>query len=300
VAPGIALNPELLQLALGVNRIVTYAGYVLLAGTFAFWSLVWPQGRADRRLVSLAAIGTGLMVVATLGAPLILMSFGNRTLAEALSPVGGTAAIIRLAILVGIAFFLVDMIRSPITGWRRSVALGAVAVLALTLVAQSNAVGGSWQIVKMVVTAGHVLAVAAWLGGLVALVAVLIPGGKIPELDRLIPRFSIVAVLSVVTLAITGPIHALAVAGGIEPLVNSRYGLVLLVKVLIFGLMLVAANHSRKYASRVAFARKHLPGSELGERSGANGLAVVIGAELMIAFVILSTTSILVMVAPQP
>jgi putative copper export protein len=300
MAPGIALNPELLQVALGLNRIITYTGYVLLAGTFVFWSLVWPQGRTDRRLVSLAAIGTSLMVVATIGAPLILVSFGDRQLAHAVSPVGGTAAIIRLAILVGIAFFLVDLIRSPIIGWWRPMALGAVAVLALTLVAQSNAVGGSWQMVKIFVTAGHALAVAAWLGGLVALVAVLIPPDNVPQLDRLIPRFSIVAILSVVTLVITGPIHALAVAGGIDPLLNSRYGLVLLVKVLIFSLMLAAANHSRKYASRVAFARKHLPESKLGERSGARSLAVVIGAELTIAFVILSTTSILVMVAPQP
>src|SRR5215211_1940557 len=130
MAPGIALNPELLQLILGLNRIITYIGYVLLAGTFVFWSLVWPEGRTDRRLVTLAAIGTGLMVVATIGAPLILVSFGDRLVADAVSPVGGTAAIIRLAILVGIAFFLVDLIRSPIIGWWRPMALGAVGVLA--------------------------------------------------------------------------------------------------------------------------------------------------------------------------
>lgn len=296
----IALNPELFQLALGFNRIITYTGYVLLAGTFAFWALVWPEGRADRRLVSLALIGTGLMVVGTIGAPLILVSFGDRPAGAALPPILGTAAIIRLAILVGIAFFLMDLIRSPITGSRRWVALGIVAVLAATLVAQSNAVGGSWQIIKIVVTAGHALAVAAWLGGLVALAAVSLPRNGGPEPERLVPRFSIVAVVSVVTLVITGPIHAVAVAGGTDALVNSRYGLVLLVKVVFFGLMLAIGNYARMYASRVAFARKHLPASERGKRGGASGLAVIIGAELTIAFVILSTTSILVMVAPQP
>lgn len=295
----IALSPELFQLALGLNRIITYIGYVLLAGTFAFWCLVWPEGRGERRLVSLALIGTGLMVVGTIGAPLILVSFGDRQVADALPPIIGTAAIIRLAILVGIAFFLKDLVRSPITGWWRSIALGVVAVLAATLVAQSNAVGGSWQIVKIIVTAGHALAVAAWLGGLVALAAAVIPR-NVQELDRLIPRFSIVAIFSVVTLVITGPIHALAVAGGTGALMNSRYGLVLLIKFLLFGLMLVAGNHARKYASRMAFAHKHLPGSELRKSGGVSGLAVVIGAELTIAFVILSTTSILVMVAPQP
>jgi copper transport protein len=297
----IALNPELFQLALGLNRIISYTGYVLLAGTFAFWSLVWPEGRADRRLVRLAWIGLGLMIVGTIGAPLILMSFGDRQAGDSLQPIiGTTAGIIRLAILVGIAFFLLDLIRSPITGWRRLVALVIVAVLAATLVAQSNAIGGSWQIVKIVATAGHALAVAAWLGGLVALAVLVIPQNDVPEVERLIPRFSIVAVFSVVTLAVTGPIHALAVAGGPSALVNSRYGLVLLAKVVFFGLMLGIGNYARMYASRIAFARKHLPASELGKSGGRNGLAVVLGAELTMAFVILSTTSILVMVAPHP
>jgi putative copper export protein len=296
----IALNPELFQLALGFNRIITYAGYVLLAGTFAFWALVWPEGRADRRLVTLALVGTGLMVVGTVGAPLILMSFGEREASDALPTIMGTAAIIRLAVLVGIAFFLMDLIRSPITGWRRWVALGIVTVLAATLVAQSNAVGGSWQTIKIVATAGHALAVAAWLGGLVALAAVSIARNGGPEPERLVPRFSIVAVCSVITLVITGPIHALAVAGGTGALLNSRYGLVLLVKVVFFGLMLAIGNYARMYASRVAFARKHLSASEPGKRGSASGLALIIGAELTIAFVILSTTSILVMVAPQP
>jgi copper transport protein len=289
----------LFQLALGLNRIITYTGYVLLAGTFAFWALVWPDGRTDRRLVSLAMVGTGLMVVGTIGAPLVLVSFGDDPAGAALPPILGTAAIIRLAILVGIAFFLRDLIRSPISGSRRWVALGIVAVLAATLVAQSNAVGGSWQIIKIVATTGHVLAVAAWLGGLVALATVSISRNGGVEPERLVPRFSIVAVFSVVTLAITGPIHALAVAGGTDALVNSRYGLVLLVKVVFFGLMLAVGNYARMYASRVAFARKHLRGSELGKRGSSSGLALIVCAELTIAFVVLSTTSILVMVAPH-
>jgi hypothetical protein len=61
----IVLNPELLQLVVGMNRILTYAGHVLLEGTLAFWALVWPEGRSDRRLVRLAAIGIALVIVGT-------------------------------------------------------------------------------------------------------------------------------------------------------------------------------------------------------------------------------------------
>jgi hypothetical protein len=38
----------------------------------------------------------------------------------------------------------------------------------------------------------------------------------------------------------------------------------------------------------------------LGKSAGVSGLAVAMGAELCIAFVILSTTALLVMVAPHP
>ena len=66
------MNRELVELALGANRVMTYAGYVLLAGTFTFWSLVWPEGRSDKRLVVLAVTGTGLLFLGTIGGP------GNR------------------------------------------------------------------------------------------------------------------------------------------------------------------------------------------------------------------------------
>jgi copper transport protein len=132
------------------------------------------------------------------------------------------------------------------------------------------------------------------------LAAVLIPGEKVLELDRLIPRFSRVAQLSVVTLVLTGTVHALAVAGGVYQLATSRYGLVLLIKITIFGLMLLMGNEGRKYAARAAFRQSHLQPGVPVKAGGISTLAVVMGAELSIAFVILATTSLLVMVAPQP
>ena len=102
------------------------------------------------------------------------------------------------------------------------------------------------------------MATCAWLGGLLALATVLIPGEKV-QLDQLVPRFSRVAQLSVVTLIVTGIVHALALAGGVYQLAGSRYGLVLLIKVSIFGLMLLMGNEGRKYAARAAFRLQHQP-----------------------------------------
>jgi copper transport protein len=202
--------------------------------------------------------------------------------------------------LVAAVFFLPDLVKDTVVGWRRAFALLLVFVIAATLVAQSNAIGGQWELAKITATWLHVLATCAWLGGLVALAAVLIPGERLVELDQLIPRFSKVAQLSVVTLVVTGVVHALAVSGGLAQLADSQYGLVLLIKVTIFGLMLLMGNHGRKYAMRAAFRQSHQPPGASAGSHGVSALAVAMGAELSIAFVILSTTALLVMVAPHP
>jgi putative copper export protein len=290
---------DLVDLALGANRVLTYAGYVLLAGTLTFWSVVWPDGRRNRRLVALALAGTVAMIIGTLAGPAIQLVFGGRLLGDIVTPLGGATLLIRLAALVAAIFFLADIISGAVVGWRRIVALALVLVIAATMVAQSNAIGGHWEAAKVAATGLHVLATCAWLGGLVALAAVLIPGENVHELDQLIPRFSRVAQLSVVTLLVTGIVHALAVAGGVSQLAGSRYGLVLLIKVSIFGLMLLMGNEGRKYAARAAFRQLHQPADGPVRTAGIPALAVVMGAELCIAFVILSTTSLLVMVAPH-
>jgi copper transport protein len=291
---------DLVDLTLGANRVLSYAGYVLLAGTLTFWSVVWPDGRRNRRLIALALAGTAAMIIGTLAGPAIQLILGDRLLGDIITPLGGAAQLGRLAALVAAMCFLPDIISGAVVGWRRFVALTLVLVIAASMVAQSDAIGGPWEIAKIAATGLHVLATCAWLGGLVALAAVLIPGEKVHELDRLIPRFSRVAQLSVVTLVVTGVVHALAVAGGVYQLASSRYGLVLLIKITIFGLMLLMGNEGRKYAARAAFRQSHRQPDATVRVGGISTLAVVMGAELCIAFVILSTTSLLVMVAPHP
>ena len=291
---------DLGDLALGANRVLSYAGYVLLAGTLTFWSVVWPDGRRNRRLIALTLAGTAAMIIGTLASPAIQLVFGDRLLGDIITPLGGAAQLGRLAALVAAMCFLPDIISGAVVGWRRFVALTLVLVIAASMVAQSDAIGGPWEIAQIAATGLHVLATCAWLGGLVALAAVLIPGEKVEELDRLIPRFSRVAQLSVVTLVVTGVVHALAVAGGVYQLASSRYGLVLLIKITIFGLMLLMGNEGRKYAARAAFRQSHRQPDATVRVGGISTLAVVMGAELCIAFVILSTTSLLVMVAPHP
>jgi putative copper export protein len=291
------MNSPLLELALGVNRVVLYIGYVLLAGTLTFWTLVWPDGQVDRRLVLMTWLGTALMTVATVTALVIGMVMNGRTYSDVVSPLNGAALIVRLAGLAFMAFFLVDVARSEIIGWRRVVAVGVVTLVAATMVVHSDAATGPWWAVKIVAASGHVLATAAWLGGLVALAMVLIQRENLRELDWLIPRFSLVATVSVIILVLTGSIHALAAAGGIGPLLSSRYGLVLLIKVVVVGLLLLLGKYSRRYATRVAFRRVNPMAASINKER-IRTLTVVMGAEVAIAVVVLATTSVLVLAAP--
>ncbi|MDQ2848583.1 MAG: CopD family protein [Actinomycetota bacterium] len=289
----------LLELALGAFRVVLYIGYVLLAGILTFWVLVWPEGSTERRLVLMTGLGTALMILSTIAGPALQLLFGAGSPGDAVTRLSGAALIVRLAALAFMGFFLVDLVRAAITGWRRLAAIVVVALIAATLVVQPNAVGGPWQLVKIIATSGHVLATAAWLGGLLALAAVLITHQNLKELDWLIPAFSVVATFSVITLVVTGCVQALAIAGGFIPLVTSRYGLVLFIKVVLFGVMLVLGNRGRRYAARVAFRRVN-PLADSANRAGIHRLAVVMGGEVALALVILVTTSLLVLAAPAP
>ena len=100
------LNQDLVDLALGANRVLTYGGFVLLAGTLTFWSVVWPDGRRNHRLVVLAVAGTAAMIIGTLAGPAIQLIFGGRLLGDIVTPLGGAAELARLAALIAAVFFL--------------------------------------------------------------------------------------------------------------------------------------------------------------------------------------------------
>jgi copper transport protein len=164
-------------------------------------------------------------------------------------------------------------------------------------VLQSNAVTGNWEVLKFIATMGHLSATAAWLGGLVALGTVLIPGQRLNDLHSILPSFSTVAVISVITLTVTGLLHAVAVSGGISPLLNSTYGAALAFKVGVFGLMLVLGDRGRRYATKVA-QRRLDEFDDTAAPAGIHALAVAIGAELTFGLGVLGATAILVWFAP--
>ena len=287
------MSSELADPVLTVLRTVTYTGYVLLAGILLFWLVVWPGGGRDRRLAGLVVAGTALMTVGTLGDPLIRLTVGDQSWGDFLDPVSGGALMVRLAALAATAFFLPDLVRERLVGWRQGFAFVVVIALAASIVTgSSGSIGPSGldsssgpggdeprgESLILLASSGHVLAAAAWIGGLVALAVLLLPPRDTDLLDAVVPQVSRVTAVSVAVLVVGGAVQVAAVAGTLSGVLTSAYGLLLGLKTALLVAVLVLGHRVR--------------------RGRAPRVGIVVGAEVVLALAVLAATAVLVSVGP--
>ncbi|MFT2015413.1 copper resistance CopC/CopD family protein [Streptomyces sp. 796.1] len=95
----------------------------------------------------------------------------------------------------------------------------------------------------------HLLAVAVWLGGLVALLVALRTEARLPSLA--VRRFSQLAFGSVVALVVTGLYQSWRQVGSWHALTDTEYGRWLLVKVGLVVLLVAVAGYSRRWTGRL-------------------------------------------------
>ncbi|MFE3761423.1 copper resistance protein CopC [Streptomyces sp. NPDC059104] len=99
----------------------------------------------------------------------------------------------------------------------------------------------------------HLLAVATWLGGLVALLVAL---HKVPDIEReAVQRFSKVAFISVLVLAVTGVYQSWRQLGSWSALTDTSYGRLLIIKVSLVAVLVAIAYLSRKWTGRLGEVR---------------------------------------------
>ena len=262
--------------AYGVTRWLVFAGLALLLGAAAFALAVWPGARSSKRARRLL-IGGWLAVVAGTVAGLFLygpyaagLGLGDVTQLSLLGhTVGvrfGQVAIARLVLLV-LALPVVYAATVPPGRLGRRLARGAgplgvvVAVaLAATPGYAGHAVTGRWVTLAVVADTLHVLAVSVWLGGLVLLVAVLLPGRDVTRLRDALPRWSRLAAGCLAVIVASGTFQAWRQVGTLGALRSTDYGRLLIVKVILFAGMVVLASFSRDIVFHL------FPGSRLGVR----------------------------------
>ncbi|MUN63124.1 hypothetical protein GMA12_08220 [Kocuria sediminis] len=237
---------------------LVYLGIFAAAGlaVFDLLLLAAPPGTAPggrRRVRALAGLGAAAAVAgAVASVPATAMWQSGAALTALADPVlwrtalGSDAAVAAGMTVAGTVVAVGALPRAA--GDRASpagrLALGgvAVAVASLVVVGHSRAVQPSWLVVTA--DAVHVAAGVVWIGGILGLLAVLGRARDLPvrQATATLVRFSSVAAGSVLALTVAGVILGWRILGGVEDLVSTRYGWLLLLKVLVVaGVVGVAA-----------------------------------------------------------
>jgi copper transport protein len=249
-----------------IARYLAYLSLALLLGTAAFVAYCRPPATAHLRAPVLAAAAMLLTTTAALyllrtpyeegTSPAAALTLSSLTRPATTRP--GLLLLVRLVLLVlaaaGAALLRARRIRLP----RRAVlAATAVSGVALTLTwSASDHASAGIQVPTAIVSATlHLLAMAAWLGGLAALLWTLRRTTAPAALPSSVPvRFSRMAFASVTVLVVTGVYQSWRGLGSWQALTDTTYGRTLLAKLAAVAALLLAAACSRTWTTRMARA----------------------------------------------
>lgn len=298
--------------------LVRWIGFIGLLGVFgaaAFALLVLPlarrrEGALPEELVDsargrAAAVGLACAVVlvgatlARLYAQSLAMHGGPGGIDWALvgsmltDTIWGWAWMLQLAAAVTAAAAFEGARRGMGAAW----GLAAAAALALSvtpaLSGHPAAMEGAWRTVAVLADAVHVVAAGGWMGTLLVLTVGAIPaalrleeGRRVDAVAALVRAFSPAALTFAGVLVATGVVATLLHSESLGALVASDYGLVLLIKLLVFLLVLAAGawNYLRVQP-------------RLTDTAGTRHLRRSAAVELALAAVVLLVTAVLVATA---
>jgi len=205
--------------------------------------------------ISLAvAVVSGLTLVLLLTMSLSNESLGDVVMSGALRDVlnltqFGLVSQIRLALAIVLAICLA-FDRSALLRW---LGLGAAAGLIASIAWTGHAASTPHKLgyVHLAADALHLSASAAWIGGLVPLALLLDVGRRyhlLPwaslEID-VVRRFSLLGIVSVAMLIVSGLINAWILVGSFGGLVVTAYGWILMLKLIVFAIMVGLATVNR-------------------------------------------------------
>ncbi len=284
-------------------RWLSYLAAAVTMGSLLFGLFVWRpavrrwKGQSEeievyttRLLRKLALVGICGLALASLGLAIVQAAEAGAPLWQLLS--GRTGALIgmRLALLAVLAL-LVRRLPSSGAGragrWWVASAMGAGMLLTFSLQSHTAAFD-SW--LALTLDWVHLIAMTAWLGGLLPLSVLVRPTETRRELLAvLVPRFSIVALTSVGMLSVTGLYSAILHVRTLDALVTTSYGQALSVKVGLFALLIgLGAINLLVLSPRL----RHM------SRMAADGLRRTVRLELSIGMLVLLAVGVLTGVSP--
>ncbi|MDT7842584.1 copper resistance CopC/CopD family protein [Streptomyces justiciae] len=257
----------------GFGRYASYAGFAVMVGGAAFVLACWQRGSGVRAVQRTVVSGWLALTAATL---LLLLLRGSYTstgsvgdvfdlslLGQVLQTKTGAALVSRLLLLAAAALFIAvlfgaydkreDEEKRDLTF---GLAIGGTVVaagLAASWAMAEHASTGLQTGIAMPVDVVHLLAVAAWLGGLCTLLVALYRADA-PIERSAVSRFSTLAFGSVLTLVATGIYQSWRQLGSWSAFTETRYGQLLLVKIGLVALLVGIAWISRRWTGRLGDA----------------------------------------------
>lgn len=298
----------LADVLLVASRLLWYAGCLGVIGACAFRLLVSPASDHQASQLNRAAATAGVTAAAVLLAGLAArlyaqayVSFGveepitTRLLLEVATelPPWSTGWMLQLAAGMSSAAALAAARIGSRPAWLAA-SLAAVAVAASVPLTGHAVAQARWYRLPLALQAAHVLGAGVWIGGLFVLTVVAVarrgpapPGGPL-ALPALVRAFSPLALGGAGLLAMTGAVTAFLYLGALPDLWMTTYGLTLLLKVALFGGVVL-----------MGFVNWQRVRPRLTRAGGADVLRQTAVVELVLAAVVLAVTALLVGL-PQP
>jgi copper transport protein len=258
---GLSTTNDLTSGLFDAARWVSYAGWALLGGVWLLLT-VWPGGRDEPRARRVVWGGWGLAAFGAVAELLLQGPYASGT---------GPSGITKWDLLDGTLHTDYGQFHSG-----RLLLLGALAVLlgwslqgverrrarfedavwplligvAVTFSATGHADTTNPRWLSIAADVLHLCSMAAWVGGLVMVLVAVLPRREPEELRTVLPVFSRVAFISVITLAVSGTYAAWRGIGSLGAIFGTDYGLLVSAKVLLFVGILVVGDQSRRVIQR--------------------------------------------------
>jgi copper transport protein len=234
-------------------RWLMYAGFALLVGAVLDARVVFGSS-ARRSMLRVALVGVVAAVIGTVGLVAVQLLDSGADVATAIGSSIGTSAFVRLLpLMVALAALVLFRERGLTVAGIAGVA--AIAVTAFL----GHAGAGNLPLLNTGVDALHLLAAAAWIGGLVGLLF----GLRALEPDArggALRRFARVATVGLAAVVATGVLRAVAELTAVSDLWTTDFGRLLVLKAALIGIvaLLGAINHFRHVPrSDVASVRRN-------------------------------------------
>jgi copper resistance protein D len=256
-------------------RAVHFAATLLVAGVVLFVVFVAePAWRSSGDGAGAGNVRTRLAVIAWIGFALALISgaawlvltaaamseqpaaqiFGDDVLWTVLSQTTfGHAWLVRFVLACALAAALTPLLspRDRKSPWLEITAAILAAAFAGALAWSGHAAGGLGDeaFIHPAADVLHLIAAAAWVGALVPLIVLFAAAGaddaSLALARKATARFSILGIISVGTLLMTGIVNTFYLAGSVPALLHTDYGRLLLIKIALFLTMVAIAAVNR-------------------------------------------------------